>query len=133
LYPDNKILNIKINDTLLLLNKFSINDWAVYATGPRDSYPLSWHIQDFDELRKNEHVRDLNITLEWTSSVQFFGDGLETLHLNITNPNNTISEMFTWPLRQQNITVRPYGMEAYEPCDSETLKDVTVALLITML
>jgi hypothetical protein len=96
----------------LILNSFSVNDWDVYAVGPRDVYPLNWHIQDFDELRQNEHVRDINVTLEWDESVQFFGEGLETIHLNITNPNNTISEMFTWPLWAQNITVSSFGMES---------------------
>jgi cysteine-rich repeat protein len=133
LYPDNKILNIKINDTILILNTFSVNDWDVYASGPRGTYPLNWHIQDFDELRKSEHVRDMNISLEWEPSVQFFGEGIESIHLNLTNPNNTISEMFTWPLLQQNITVYPYGMEANDPCDSNVYKDLTFGLLVTML
>lgn len=105
-------MNIKINDSVLILNTFSINDWDIYAVGPRDSYPLNWHIQDFEELRNNEHVRDLNVTLEWDSSVQFFGEGLEVIHLNITNPNHTISEMFTWPLWDQNLTKVSFGMEA---------------------
>jgi cysteine-rich repeat protein len=133
LYPDNDILNIKINDTLLLLNTFSVNDWLIYAEGPRERYVLDWHIQDFEELRKDEHIRDLNITLEWDRTVQFFGEGIERIHLNITNPNNTISEMFTWPLWQQNITIEAFPMEAMAYWDSHVLRNIMFGCLITLL
>lgn len=126
-------MNFKINDTLLILNTFSVNDWDIYAKGPRGEYKLNWHIQDFEELRQNEHVRDINVTLEWDDTVQFFGEGIETIHLNITNPNNTISEMFTWPLWDQNITVEAYGMEAYSGCDSFTLTYIAFWCLVGML
>jgi len=75
----------------------------------------------------------MNISLEWEDSVQFFGEGIDKIHVNMTNPNNTISEMFTWPLWQQNITVNTYGMEASDPCRSNVYKDLTVGLLITLL
>ena len=134
LFPENNIINVKINDTLLILNTFSIHDWDIYVVGPRDTYPLDWHIQDFDELRQNEHVRDMNITLEWDGSVQFFGDGYEHIQFNITNPNNTISEMFTWPLRDQNLSMNTYGMEATSACgNSETYKFTAVTLMAIMI
>ena len=134
LYPDNKILNIKINDTVYIQSTFTVHDWDIYANGPRSNYLLNWHIQDFDVLRQGEHVRDINITLEWDESVQFFGDGLESIHLNITNPNNTISRLYTWPLLKQNITVNTYGQEAgYEWGESQLLRESMIGLLITML
>jgi len=123
-----------VNASLLFLANFSLNDWEIYAEGPRDNYLLDWHIENFDEIRLTEHVVDVNITLDWHESVQFFGEGLETIHFNILNPNHTISEQFTWPLWQQNITVNPHGMEATTVCgESEGLKNVTWALLIIML
>lgn len=127
-------MNIKINDTVYLQSTWSLYDWQVYADGPRSSYLLDWHIQDFDVLRQGEHIRDLNITLEWDTSVQFFGDGLESIHLNITNPNHTISRLYTWPLLKQNITVNTYGQEARDECgESQLLRESMIGLLITML
>mmetsp|Transcript_12462 Transcript_12462/g.11044 ORF Transcript_12462/g.11044 Transcript_12462/m.11044 type:complete len:116 (-) Transcript_12462:1334-1681(-) len=76
----------------------------------------------------------MNISLEWEPSVQFFGEGLEVIYLNITNPNNTISEMFTWPLLQQNLSVTTFGMESTTYCgESEDLLNITFALLVVML
>lgn len=57
-------------------------------------------------------MRDFDIVLEWDETVQFFGDGYDVIRLNITNPNNTISYWYTWPLRDQNLTFNTYGMEA---------------------